>query len=80
MMGWKNNSGWDCFAFVALSPVEAVRQKTGQEDQISTGKTSEGQGHITEHMGSQGDGRVLASQGVLAGTGFPSASRSKLLD
>lgn len=81
MMSWKNNSGWGYFAFVPLSPVDAVRQKTGLKDQISTGKTSEGQGHTTEHTGSQGDSRVLASQGVPpGGTGFPNASRSKLLD
>lgn len=80
MTGWKNNSGWDCFAFVPLSPVEAAKQKTGPEDQISAAKTSEGRGPTTEDTGSQGNGRVLVGQGVHAGTCFPSVTRSKLLN
>lgn len=58
MMGWKNSSGQDCFAFVPLSPVEAARQKTGLEDWNFARGAVRQQGHTTEDTGSQGDGMV----------------------
>lgn len=72
MMGWKNKSGWDCFAFVPQSPGEAARRKTGLEDQISAGKSSEEAGaHLWGHK----------EPGRQQGPGWPpSATGRKLLD
>ena len=58
MMSWKNNSGWDWFACVPLSPVEAARQKTGLEAWTSVGTGVGGRevvGPNHEDTGFQGD-------------------------
>lgn len=72
MMGWKNKSGWDCFASVPWSPGEAARWKTGLGDQTSAGKSSEEAGsHLWGHKEPRRQ----------QGPGWPpSATRHKLLD